>query len=77
MTLRRSPVWLLLGFLLGVALASVPFSYASGLGAITTSLTSANTEIRGPILTAISLILAAFVLITVGAGIVRVITRSS
>lgn len=75
--MTRSPVWLLLGFPIGFALAALPYSLASGLGAISTSLSSANAEIRGPILTAISLILAAFVLITVGAGIVRVITRSS
>jgi uncharacterized membrane protein required for colicin V production len=75
MTLRRSPVWLLLGVLLGVALALIFYVYV--LGEISGVFNGANSEIRGPIFTAISLILVVFVFIIVGAGIVRVIIRSS
>lgn len=49
---------------------------AGSLSGISGALSDANAEARGPILTSLAGILAAVVLIGVGAGIVRAITRS-
>lgn len=65
-------VLVLLAVAIGAALGA---SDPTGLGQITTALTDANTEIRTSTFPAVSLILAAVVLISVASLVVGVITR--
>ena len=52
-------------------------AYAQEFGAITTALTDANNEARTSIVPAIAAILGVIVLITVGAAVVKAVTRTT
>ncbi len=68
--------WLLLGFAFACFMA-VATSDASTFAPITQALTTANSEARSSIVPAVAAILGVLVLITVGAGVVRAVTRST
>lgn len=71
----RVVVPIVLGFSLLLGLWAS--AQAAGLGPLTDTLTQANQEARGSIVPAVAAILAVIVLIGVGAGLVRVISRST
>lgn len=73
---RRLGLALAVLFLLAVV-SVVSAAGTVGLAPITGALEQANTEARGPILTAVSAILAVFVMISIGAGVAKVLTRST
>lgn len=69
--------WLAFVQLVGFALLFLGAADASTFGPITQALTTANTEARSSIVPAVASILGVLVLITVGAGVVRAVTRST
>lgn len=67
------------GFVLGIGSAAlfILASSAFGMAPITGALEAAKAEAGGPILLAVSGILAVVVMIGVAAGVVRVVSRST
>ena len=71
--------WFICTVFLVVAVSSIGYAQdgAPSLSAITGALNDSEAEIRGPIFSAVVGILTAILLIGVGAGVVRLISRNT